>query len=103
MSAVRIGSLSDEELEALRNVAKALSYFVRNRVYSYIDRLANAFSISSVRQVLSEALRDLKSEKDRGENVWLPRPSDIETVLRLSEADLSVLKVLASMAITHGW
>jgi len=100
---VKVSQLSEEQLESLRSVARALSYFVRNKVYSYVDRLANAFSISSVRQVLSEALRDLKSEKDRGEDVWLPKSSDVETLLKLAEADPSVLKVLASMSIAMGW
>lgn len=100
---VRVDELSSEELEALRSVARSLSYFARNRIYSYIDRLANAFSVSSVRQVLSEALRDLKSEKDRGEEVWLPKSSDVEVLLRLAEADLSLLKVLASMSLAMGW
>lgn len=98
---VRLRELGESEKQALENLARALSYFARNRAYGYIDRLANAFSIATARQVLTEALRDLKSEHDRGENVFLPRPQDVETVLRLSEDDLSMLKIVAALALSY--
>jgi len=50
---------------------------------------------------LTEALRDLRSEHDRGESVFLPRPQDVEVLLRLSEEDLSVLKILAALALSY--
>jgi len=100
---IRLNELSGDEMKALTNIAKALSYFARERAYGYIDRLANAFSTNTVRQVLSEAIRDLKSEYDRGANVFMPKGSDVEIVLRLSERDPSILKVVSSLAIAYGW
>lgn len=100
---MKIVELSDEERKAIVNVARALSYFARERAYGYIDRLANAFSASTVRQVLSEAIRDLKSSYDRGEKVFMPKASDVEVILRLSERDPSILKVVSSLAIAYSW
>ncbi|MCX8205188.1 MAG: hypothetical protein N3H31_06010, partial [Candidatus Nezhaarchaeota archaeon] len=53
------------------------------------------------RQVLMEALRDLRSMRDRGEDVRLPKPEDVETLLKLSEGDLSILKVVAALALSY--
>lgn len=40
---IKITSLNKEESEALMNIAKALSYFVGERMYGYVDMLANAY------------------------------------------------------------
>ncbi|MEM2498254.1 MAG: hypothetical protein QXR81_07765 [Candidatus Nezhaarchaeales archaeon] len=97
-----LSELKEEEREALENLAKALAYFARGRAYGYIDRLANAFSVVTARQVVTEALRDLRSLRDRGEDAYLPKLKDVEAVLRLSESDLSVLKVVAALALSYG-
>ena len=101
---VRLSALSEDERRALDSIARALSYFARERIYGYIDKLANAFNVVTARHVITEALRDLKSERDRGnEKIWLPRAEDVEVVLKLCEKDLSVLKILASLALAYGW
>jgi len=96
-------SLNDRDKKAIYNVAKALSYFVKERAYGYIDRLANAFSISTARHVLEEALRDLASLKTRGEEIYMPSKDDIERILNLVEKDLSILKVITALALSEGW
>jgi hypothetical protein len=103
---VMVSSLSDEERKAVINIARALSYFARERAYGYIDRIANAFSQETLRHVLSEALRSLKSERDResGEaKIFMPTASDVETFLKLAERDLSIAKVVASLSIAYSW
>lgn len=106
MQEVRISSLSDEERRAVINIARALSYFARERAYGYIDRIANSFSQSTLRHVISEALRSLKSEKDSedegGERrIFMPSANDVETFLKLAEKDLSVAKIAAALAIAY--
>ncbi|MEM4971889.1 MAG: hypothetical protein QXE01_11640 [Sulfolobales archaeon] len=108
MQELKISSLSDEERRALLNIARALSYFARERAYGYIDRIANSFSQATLRHVISEALRSLKSERDRegegGEHkIFMPTASDVEIFLRLAEKDLSVAKIVASLAIAYSW
>jgi hypothetical protein len=108
MQELRITSLSDEERRAIINIARALSYFARERAYGYIDRIANSFSQATLRHVISEALRSLKSERDRegegGEHrVFMPTANDLEIFLRLAEKDLSVTKIVASLAIAYSW
>ncbi|MEM2288757.1 MAG: hypothetical protein QXL30_04705 [Sulfolobales archaeon] len=100
---VSIASLPEKERRSLVNVARALSYFARVRAYGYVDRLANTFSMASLRQVLAEAIRDLKSEYDRGEQVFMPTATDVETFIALAERDLSIAKVAASMALAYSW
>lgn len=101
---VKLSELSEGERKALESVARALGYFARERTYGYIDRLANAFNVVTARHVITEALRDLKSERDQGEvRIWLPKAEEVEVVLKLCEKDLSVLKVLASLALAYGW
>lgn len=100
---VSLASLSERERRSLLNVARALSYFARARAYGYVDRLANAFSAVSLRQVLAEAVRDLKSEYDRGERVFMPTASDLETFAALAERDLSIARVAASLALAFSW
>jgi hypothetical protein len=107
-SEVRIGSLSDEERRAIVNIARALSYFARERAYGYLDRIANSFSQATLRHVLSESLRSLKSEKDRESEdseykIFMPTANDVEIFLKLAERDLSVAKIVASLAIAYSW
>lgn len=96
-------SLDEDEKKALQNIARAFSYFARTRAYGYIDRLANTFSVISLRQVLIEALRDLKSEFDRGEKVFMPTGTDIENFIKIAEKDLSLVKVAMSLALALSW
>jgi len=107
MQELRISSLSEEERRAVLNIARALSYFARERAYGYIDRIANSFSHTTLRHVLSEALRSLKSEWDRepegGHRIFMPTASDVELFLKLAERDLSVAKVVASLALAYSW
>jgi len=83
MQDLRISSLSDEERRAIINIARALSYFARERAYGYIDRIANSFSQATLRHVISEALRSLKSERDREaedseHRIFMPTANDVE-------------------------
>ena len=52
-------SLSVEEQKALRNIARGLKVFTAQWAFGYIDKLANVFSIESLRQILYEFLWDL--------------------------------------------
>ncbi len=103
MQPVHYFNLSSEDEIAIKNIARGLSYFARERAYGYIDRMANAFSIITLRHVLSEFLRDLKSEYDRGANVFMPSAKDVEAFLRLAEKDLSIVKIVASLALAYSW
>jgi len=108
MQDLRISSLSDEERRAIINIARALSYFARERAYGYIDRIANSFSQATLRHVISEALRSLKSERDREaegseHRIFMPTANDVEIFLKLAEKDLSVAKIVASLAIAYSW
>jgi len=103
MQPVHYSNLSSKDESAIKNIARGLSYFAREKAYGYIDRVANAFSITTLRHVLSEFLRDLKSEYDRGANVFMPSAEDVEAFLRLAEKDLSIAKVVASLALAYSW
>jgi hypothetical protein len=108
MQELRISSLSDEERRAIINIARALSYFARERAYGYIDRIANSFSQATLRHVISEALRSLKSERDRESEgsehrIFMPTANDVEIFLKLAEKDLSMAKIVASLAIAYSW
>lgn len=100
---IYLTQLSDEERKALDNLAKAFSYFARERAYGYIDRLANTYSIASLRLVLEEALRALKSERDRGETIFMPTGRDVETFMTLVERDLDLTKIVASLALAYSF
>ena len=97
---VSYSSLNEDEKRALDNVAKALRYFVINRSYGYVDRLANVYSIRTLRYVLSEIMRDLHSEYSRGEKVFLPSDRDLDIFLRLAEKDLSIVRVAVALALS---
>ena len=99
MQVFLLKELDDEKRTSLYNVSRALRYFVANRSYGYIDRLANAFSLATLRHVLSEIMRDLRSAFDRGESVYLPSDKDIENLLLLAEKDLSIVKIVVAYAL----
>ena len=109
----------------MRNVARGLKVFAAQRAFGYIDRLANAFSVESLRQILYEFLRDLGVEESQARVVkrddrevkvvevskesgkkelvelFMPSARDIETLLSLAEKDISIAKVVASLALTY--
>lgn len=100
---INLNLLNEEERKSLWSIAKALSYFARVRAYGYVDRLANVFSTISLRQVLSEAIRELKSEYDRGEQIYMPTALDVELFIKIAEKDLSIARVVASLALAYSW
>jgi len=73
------GSLSEgverrvEEVEieeAVKELAKMFSRFVRARMYTFVDRLANATSKEVVLSTVYEALRISRSAKDVGRPLY---------------------------------
>ncbi len=96
-----LDKLEPEKKRSLENISRALRYFAVNRNYGYIDRLANAYSIITLRQVVSEIMRDLRSEHDRGEPVYVPNEKEIEDLLTLAEKDMSIVKIVAARALAY--
>lgn len=92
---------SNEEWEAIQDVALTLKYFSIERKYGYIDRLANSYSSTSAESALLDALRDAKSAKDQGETVHLPSENNFKKVVELIHKDLSTAKILAALSFTY--
>ncbi|MEB3780360.1 MAG: hypothetical protein GSR85_09070 [Desulfurococcales archaeon] len=91
---------SEDEMKSIRDVARGLSYFARERMYRYIDRIADAFSPQLSVAALREALRVLNSEYSRGEPVYLPSKESVEKVIKLMYSRRDVGDVLAALALS---
>lgn len=96
--------LSDDDWRALRDVARGLQYFALNRNYTFIDRIADAFSPSVAVAALRDAVRVLSSEASRGleaeEKIHVPRASSVERVIRLLQKYRGVGDILAALALS---
>ncbi len=98
-SNMRGSGFSDDEMKSIREVARGLSYFARERMYRYIDRIADAFSPQLSVAALREALRVLNSEYNRGEDVYIPSKDSVEKVINLMYTRRDVGDVLAALAL----
>jgi len=92
--------LSPEEWNAVREVARALRFFAEERMYTYIDRIADAYSPSIAIAALKDALRALRSEVARRPNIYLPSENSIETVIKLLSEKRDLGSILAALALS---
>jgi len=92
---------SKEEWESMHEVARMLNYFVRSSKYGYVDRLANAYSLSAAIQTLEEALREARSAQSQGEKVHIPSDDAIKVTFELLSRRLEAAKVIASLALAY--
>jgi hypothetical protein len=92
---------SKTEWEVLKDVARTIRYFVRDRKYGYVDKLANAFTAQVAEVALREAIRDARSAADQGEKVHLPSDNVIKDLIELLKRDLSAAGVLATLALVY--
>ncbi len=93
------GRFSEDEWNAVRDLASMLRYFVRSRKYGYIDRLANAYNPMVAEITIREALREARSAFDQNEKVHLPSEDNVRRVIELISRDLSVAGILAALAL----
>lgn len=93
--------MSDEDWKAVREVARALGYFVAERMFNYIDRIGDAFSSEVAIAALRDALRILQSAKSQGESVYVPSPSSIERVIKLLEGNVRIGYIISALALAH--
>ena len=90
----------EEEWRAIKDVARGLQYFAHTKNYTYIDRIADAFSPEVAIAALRDALRVLRSEASRDRTVYVPRTASIERVVRLLSEHRGVGDVLAALALS---
>jgi len=93
-------NLSPKEWDAIREVARALRFFAEERMYTYIDRIADAFSPNIAVAALKDALRALRSEVTRNPNIYLPSENSIEIVIKLLSEKRDSGNVLAALALS---
>lgn len=94
--------LPDEDWKAVREVARALGYFAREGMFSYIDRIGDAFSAEAAVAALRDALRALQSAKNQGLPVYVPSPSSVERVAKLIGRNIGVCYVVSALALAYG-
>ena len=91
--------LEEREWEAVREVARALRFFAENRMYTYIDRIADAYSPVVAVAALKDALRALRSEAARNASIYLPSEDNVELVIKLLSRNRDLGNVLAALAL----
>ena len=94
-------SLKDD-IEVAEPIARMLRYYVQNRRYGYIDRLANAYKPEVAIVVLEEALREARSAQGIGERVYVPSEEETRAFMRRVMEDMSIVKVVAALALSYG-
>ncbi len=92
--------LREEEWWAIRDVARGLQYFASTRSYTFIDRIADAFSPEIAVAALRDAIRVLRSEAERGGPVHVPRASNVERVIKLLQEHRGIGDILAALALS---
>lgn len=94
--------LTEDEWQAIREVAKSLRYFAQERMYTYIDRIGDAFSPAAAIAALKDALRILRSEAAREQKyVYLPSDDAVEKVIKLIFRNREVASILASLSLAY--
>lgn len=88
------GKYSEEEWEAIRDVAKMLRAHITDKNYCYIDKLANAFNSYVAEVSIEEALR-----ASRSKGTWVASEDSVKTVINLLRKDLSVARIIAAIAL----
>ncbi|MEM4469147.1 MAG: hypothetical protein QW607_01140 [Desulfurococcaceae archaeon] len=86
---------TEEEWEAIQDVARMLREHVKDNNYSYVDKLANAFNSYVAEVSIEEALR-----ASRSKGTWIASEDCVKTVINLLRKDLSVAKVIAALALS---
>jgi len=94
--------IDQKDWGVLRDVAKLLKYFVKEHKYRYIDSLANAYNPKVAELILREALREAKSAKDQGADVYLPSEDSLIRFIEMISEDLSVTGIVAALSLTGG-
>ncbi len=95
-------SLSERDWKAIRDVARALGYFVREGMFNYIDRIGDSYSSTSAVAALRDALRALQSARNQGEDVYIPSPSSVEHVVKLLGSNIRVAYIISALALAYG-
>jgi len=83
----------------MSDVARMLNFFVRNSKYGYVDRLANAYSVTAAIQTLEEALREARSAQSQGEAVHIPSEESFRMVIELLSTRREATKIIAGLAL----
>ena len=94
--------LSEEDWRAIRDVAKALGYFVKGGMFNYIDRIGDSYSSTSAIAAIRDALRALQSARSQGEKVHIPSPHSVEHVVKLLGKNIRVGYIISALALTYG-
>lgn len=87
---------SEEEWEAIRDIAKMLRAHIADENYCYVDKLANAFNTYVAEVSIEEALR-----ASRSKGTWVASENSVKTVINLLYKDLGVAKVIAAVALAE--
>jgi len=93
---VNSSKYSEEEWEAIKDVAKMLRAHVRDENYCYVDKLANAFNSYVAEVSIEEALR-----VSRSKGTWIASEDSVKTIINLLRKDLGVAKVIAAIALAE--
>jgi hypothetical protein len=89
--------LSEEDWKAIRDVSRSLRFFAENKMYTYIDRLGDAFSSMTAIEALKDALRILRSEG----NLYLPSETSVKRVIELIKTNKEVSGIIAALALSY--
>lgn len=86
---------TEEEWQAIQDVARMLREHVKDENYSYVDKLANAFNSYVAEVSIEEALR-----ASRSKGTWIASENHVKTVINLLRKDLNVARVIAALALS---
>jgi hypothetical protein len=87
----------------VQEMSNLLAYFVKNKVYSYVDKLSRPFSYDDVIRAVADALRHAKAIKssDPKEPVEIPSSKSVEKFLEQCKHDLNVARKAAILALAE--
>lgn len=82
----------------VQEMSALLAYFVKNKVYSYVDKLSRPFSYDDVMRAVADALRHARAIKGSNptEPVEIPSSESVEQFLEQCRQDLNIARKAVS-------
>lgn len=112
---------AQEVKERFRGLIALLRFFTETGNLSYIDRLANALSSETIKAVLYDAIREAAAARRQSIKIkendkevlyydyenkikapFIPKDSELADFLSVIEKDMSIAKIVASLALLWG-
>ena len=84
------------------DIIKMLNYFVRNKSYSFVDRMSFALNTESVITALNEAMRTartIQASSTEGEKPPIPSDEEVENFIKkLEDEGIKFARKIAALA-----